>query len=148
MLDKHYYVPALACCVLALAPADATSADDAAEGPAEQCVDMRRISSTEIIDDQNILFHMRGGVIYRNKLSHSCPGLAREQTFMYRTSLSQLCNVDIITVLDNHGFGFTPGPSCGLGKFYPITKDEAEALKKSPKIKNEPIEPPEPSEMD
>jgi hypothetical protein len=47
---------------------------------------------------------------------------------MYRTSLSQLCNVDIITVLQNVGFGFLPGASCGLGMFRPVEALSAEAL--------------------
>jgi hypothetical protein len=48
---------------------------------------------------------------------------------MYRTSIGQLCDLDIVTVLDNRGFGFTTGVSCGLGLFYPLTEEEAENLK-------------------
>jgi len=39
---------------------------------------------------------------------------------MYRTSLSQLCDLDLITVLESGGFGLMPLSSCGLGRFYPI----------------------------
>jgi len=49
---------------------------------------------------------------------------------MYRTSLNQLCSLDIITVLDNIGGGFEQAGSCGLGKFKPISKVEYEALRK------------------
>jgi hypothetical protein len=49
---------------------------------------------------------------------------------MYKTSLNELCNVDIITVLNSVGSGFLPGISCGLGNFYPITKENADTLKK------------------
>jgi hypothetical protein len=104
-------------------------------GPPEQCVSLARIDRTEVIDDQNILFHMRGGKIYRNHLSHRCPGLGFHESFMYRTSLSQLCNVDIITVLNDIGFGFSPGPSCGLGLFYPVTKEDVRELKEREKAR-------------
>jgi hypothetical protein len=86
----------------------------------EQCVSLRRIDRTRIVDEQNIIFYMKNGDIYRNQLPRRCPGLSERNSFMYRTSLNQLCNVDIITVLQNIGFGFSPGMSCGLGMFVPI----------------------------
>lgn len=42
---------------------------------AEHCVSLRRIDRTEVVDDRNILFHMRGGNVYLNNLPHKCPGL-------------------------------------------------------------------------
>ena len=82
-----------------------------------------------MLDDHNILFYMRGGDIYRNYLSNRCAGLSRREAFMYRTTSSQLCDIDLITVLMPGGAGFFPGPSCGLGKFYPVTETEVEGLK-------------------
>lgn len=108
--------------------------DDADEqaGP-ERCISLTRLESTSVIDDENILFRMRDGTIYRNELLHKCPGLRFEETFLYRTYVGQLCNLDLITVLNDAGFGFTHGPSCGLGQFYPISEDEAKMLKKENK---------------
>jgi len=106
---------------------------DLVSGPPEQCVSLSRIDHTEVVDNQNILFHMRGGKIYRNHLPYTCSGLKISNTFMYRTSLNQLCNVDIITVLDNIGFGYSPRNSCGLGHFYPVTKDDVRKLKERAK---------------
>ena len=107
------------------------AADNGEEGrPAEKpvdpdmpqtCVQMQRIDHTHIIDDRNILFYMHGKKIYHNQLPHRCAGLKIAGTFMYRTSLNSLCNVDIITVLRQSGGGFSPGPSCGLGMFKPVT---------------------------
>jgi len=98
---------------------------------AEQCVRLTAIDRTRVVDRRNILFYMKNGDIYRNQLPRECPGLAFEDTFMYRTSLNQLCNVDIITVLRNIGFGFQPGISCGLGMFEPIDELTAEELLRS-----------------
>ena len=97
---------------------------------AEHCISLNRIDRTEILDDQHILFEMRDDTTYLNTLANRCPGLEIEQTFMYRTAISQLCDLDIITVLRNDfQFGMAPGPSCGLGMFEPVTPEEVEALK-------------------
>ena len=96
---------------------------------ARQCVSIRRIDRTEIIDDRRIVFHMQGRDIFLNKLPRRCPGLRVSDSFSYRNQTGQLCKVDIITVLDNFGGGLTRGPSCGLGEFFPITEDDLAVLK-------------------
>lgn len=132
MFDKPAPILAGAACLVLLSPVVASAADENPADGGERCVDIKSISRTDVIDDQNILFYMRGGVIYQNKLAYRCSGLRSERTFMYRTSLSRLCNVDVITVLYNQGFGFSQGASCGLGRFYPVSKEEAQALKEAP----------------
>ncbi len=83
------------------------------------CIQIRSITSSRVRDDSTIDFYTAGRKVYRNKLPHRCPGLGFEERFSYATSLSQLCSVDIITVLRTPpGIG---GPSCGLGKFQPIS---------------------------
>lgn len=94
----------------------------APSGKAVNCVHLRQIQHTRVRDDRTIDFHMINGKIYRNTLPNSCPGLGFEEKFSYKTSLSQLCNVDIITVLYSTGGGLDRGASCGLGKFQPMTK--------------------------
>ena len=90
-------------------------------GKAVDCVQLTAIRSTEVRDDRTIDFIMNGNKVYRNTLPMSCPSLGFEKRFMYKTSLSQLCSVDIITVLYQTG-GLQRGPSCGLGKFQPMEK--------------------------
>jgi len=98
------------------------------------CLNLNLIRSSEILDNRHLAFRMKNGDYYLSTLTHACPGLTRNTAFMYRTSLSQLCDLDIITVLDNVGFGLRPGASCGLGLFVPIEKEELDDLKA--KIKN------------
>ena len=93
-----------------------------ATGETRQCIPLIQIDRSDVVDDQNILFHMRGGKTYLNTLPYRCPRLGFEESFSYRTSLNQLCNVDIITVFDATGFH---GPSCGLGDFKEVVKKEA-----------------------
>ena len=87
-------------------------------GDAVSCVQLQSIRSTQVHGDSVIDFHMSGGKVYRNTLPNSCPSLGFEERFLYKTSLSQLCSVDIITVLQSPGL--SQGPSCGLGKFQPV----------------------------
>ena len=148
MLPVTRFVALVTVCLTAFMPAAAQAQDDETDGSV-RCISINRISSTQVLDDHNILFHMRGGTIYRNELPHRCPGLRLEKAFMYRTSVSQLCDIDIITVLTDHGFGFTPGPSCGLGRFQPTTKEDIKALKNAAR-RPEPEDPPtaDPEEID
>jgi hypothetical protein len=102
----------------ALAREHAVPAAKPAGEPAD-CVSISQIRSTQVRSDQVIDFEMQGGKVYRNTLPSSCPSLGFEQRFAYKTSISRLCSVDVITVLQSPGV--TPGPSCGLGKFVPVT---------------------------
>lgn len=111
---------------LASAPAATQRVDDAEE--ARDCINLMSIDRTRVPDEDTILFYMRDGAVYRNELPNRCPNLDFEERFMYRVTMNRLCAVDVITVLDDVGFGFLPGASCGLGKFQPISAEEAEHL--------------------
>lgn len=97
--------------------------------PSDSCISVSQIRSTEVLDNQNILFRMRGGQVYRNFMQRRCPGLGLRDAFSYRPRSSQLCNVDVITVLEDVGLGQNQGANCALGDFYPMTEEEAAALK-------------------
>ena len=88
-------------------------------GDAVNCLSLTNIRETRVRSDSVIDFYTTGGKVYRNTLPNSCPSLGFEERFAYATSLSQLCNVDIITVLQSGG-GLQRGASCGLGKFQPV----------------------------
>lgn len=129
----HHRTAALLAAVLYLAAFDAGQAQDPQAGEerdmsAVQCVRVTNIDAIDIVNDRTLIFRMRGDEVYRNDLPHSCPGMRRNDTLMYRTSVGQLCNVDIITVLEDWGFGFAPGASCGLGMFHPITEEIADEM--------------------
>ena len=94
------------------------------------CVTVNRIRRTRIVNDNNILFYMRGGEIYRNYMPRRCPRLKKEDMFTYDVRTNSLCNVDIIYVLERFGSSLRRGPACGLGMFYAVTKEEADLLGK------------------
>jgi len=103
--------------VAASAPAPVTPVVAA---KAQNCVLLQNIRQTNVIDDSTIDFIMRDGKTLRNTLPNSCPQLGLERAFTYQTLVTQLCSVDIITVLFQTG-GIRRGASCGLGKFTPYT---------------------------
>jgi hypothetical protein len=104
--------------------ADARSKDKKWElakptGEPVHCISLNQIRQTRVRSDKIIDFYVGNRKIMRNELPHSCPSLGFEERFLYKTSLSQLCSVDMITVLHSAG-GLSLGASCGLGKFQPM----------------------------
>ena len=96
----------------------------------KRCVRLQQIDHTDVVDDSTILFYMRDGTILRNNLPLRCPDLKNQDRFMYRVSLPELCDIDVITVLNDIGGRFMPGASCGLGKFQDISKEAADEIKR------------------
>jgi len=89
-------------------------------GAPVDCISIAQIRESRVRSDQVIDFRTGANKWYRNTLPNSCPSLGFEERFLYKTSLSQLCSVDIITVLHTAGGSLTQGASCGLGKFQPV----------------------------
>jgi len=116
--------------VLCAAMSPVRAAEPAVAAPEKFCLGLIQIDNINIMDNQNIVFKTKSGEYYLNHLPRACSRLSRNNAIMYRTSLNQLCSLDIITVLDNIGGGFEQAGSCGLGKFKPISKVEYEALRK------------------
>lgn len=99
-------------------PKDKVPAATPAGKPVD-CLRLNDIRETRVRDDRTIDFVTSGKKVYRNTLDGSCPQLGFEKRFSYKTSLNQLCSVDLITVLVPPGL--SRGASCGLGQFQPVT---------------------------
>jgi len=135
------------------APPSFAQEDEPLDRTPEDCVVVSNIDETEVIDDQTILVYMRGKRVFRNYLRRECPGLEREDTFMYQTPSNRLCSGDSITVMERWGGRFTPGFTCRLGDFHPISREEAAAIEleneRGPRrdpIVGRPVELPPPAE--
>ncbi|MEM7569623.1 MAG: hypothetical protein AAF337_07500 [Pseudomonadota bacterium] len=132
--------------IFALASASSLQAQEADSKEAEldrtprNCLPIVQLRRSHVIDDENIVFELRGRDYFLSQLPNRCPRLGFERSFSYATSITQLCNVDIITVLQNFGGRISPGPSCGLGMFVPITRDEFKALRKGEEVAIDGIE--------
>ena len=112
-----------------------------------RCLSMSSIRSTKIVDDSTVLFYQLRRV-YVNRLDRECVGLARSGTFTYQVQSGaryvRLCESDSITVLESGGRGF----NCGLGRFDPLSAEEAESFITGPNsaVIATPVEPPKSDE--
>jgi len=97
--------------------------------PSQKCIRPRLIRATEVIDDRNILFYLRGKQVFRNVLPRRCRGLERGGAFSYNSRYGRLCSVDSINVLGPTGYGLEDGRLCGLGVFYPMNEAEVKAIR-------------------
>jgi hypothetical protein len=114
----------LAC---AYSPAVAQDDDKVLDRTPQDCISTNRISYTKVVDDRTILFYMISQTVYRNDLRQVCPGLALRDRFSYSTRNGRLCDVDAVTV----PYSGRAVP-CTLGEFYPVTREEARALRRDP----------------
>lgn len=137
-------------CLWLISPSFAQDEEPVVDENSVDCVNLRTVRRTEVIDDRNILFHMRGGDVYHNVLPRDCHGLKREDRFGYQTNMGRLCRLDTIRVLYNDGMGMREGAACGLGLFHKIDKETAEAFRESfdKMPEAEPLPMPEPGEVD
>lgn len=125
---KRHLLLLTACLPALLVPATTSSQEDEDDGDST-CVTTRIIDRTEILDNHTIVFHMRGGDIFLNRLDRTCRGLTPRSTFSYRTASSRLCASDSITVIERAGPRFESGATCGLGIFESIHEETLAMLK-------------------
>ena len=99
----------------------------------ESCVLLNRVDRNVAANDRQVVFFMKGGKNYINVLDQSCPALKAGDyrlVFQYRTAsakTTRLCDYDGFTVEKQ-----TSRVGCSLGKFIPITPEEAAALTAKP----------------
>ena len=125
--------------LLALAIAIPAAGEDSTPEPpkALSCLRLTQIDSSSVIDRQHIVFRMRDGRWYVNNLPYPCAGLRRDTPWLLRTSIAEVCDLDVVTVLNSIGGGFMPGASCGLGRFEPVSEADVTALKAQAKAARE-----------
>ena len=99
----------------------------------ESCVLLNRVDRNIAANDRQVVFFMKGGKNYINVLDQSSPALKAgvyRLIFLYRTASAKtvrLCDFDGFTVEKQ-----TSRTACSLGKFIPITPEEAAALTAKP----------------
>lgn len=117
-------------------PAGSDAAVDAGElyeafppGAPQRCINVRQLASIEPVGNHTLLFYLRGGDVWRNRLDHSCSGLDRDTVFSYELRGSRLCSNDVIFQVNRFGDRLERGIGCALGEFDYLTEDQAEALR-------------------
>ncbi|MEJ2130061.1 MAG: hypothetical protein P8Y95_00160 [Gammaproteobacteria bacterium] len=123
-------------------PSTATSSIDLDETEeyvnSVDCIELRRIRKTKVLDNSHMLFYMRGEQIYLNQFESRCEQLSDKRKTSFTTALSgRLCRMDELRVLNDllireyRGAGridFQALSSCYLGAFEPVSEPQAEFL--------------------
>jgi hypothetical protein len=89
-------------------------------GEPVDCLNLRDIRSTRIIDRTAILYETRGGTLYLNRPRSGERSLDKWDVLVTDTHSSQLCSIDIVRLYDPMArmqTGFV-----GLGDFVPYSK--------------------------
>ena len=92
-------------------------------GKPVDCINLRDIQSSEIIDRTAILYRTSGGRLYVNRPQIGAESLERDDILVVRTWDSRLCSIDTIRLVDQ-GSRFERG-FVGLGSFVPYAKAAA-----------------------
>ena len=91
------------------------------EGTPVKCINLRDIRSTQVIDRTAIVYGT-GRTIYVNRPDAGAAFLRGDNVLVTDTRSSQLCDIDIVKLLDP--FSKMLNGSVGLGAFVPYTKPE------------------------
>jgi hypothetical protein len=93
-------------------------------GSVQTCVPLRQIDDSRVIDDKTIVLRVIDGSPYRRiDLAHECPGLTMAESFTSATTISQLCQRDILRLTQQ-----PIGSQCIIDKIVVIDEAEAKAL--------------------
>lgn len=94
------------------------------------CLNRYAYDDVEVINRDLLLFHGRRGKVWLNRLRNACIGLRRDDTLAFDMRDSRLCDLDTFASVDTFG-----GPlertsaRCSLGKFEPVSPEQAQLLK-------------------
>jgi hypothetical protein len=89
-------------------------------GKPVDCIQLRNIRSSRIIDRTAIVYEMNNGTIYVNRPRSGAESLDWTDVLVTETFTSQLCRIDVVKLYDT-GIRMTTG-WVGLDAFVPYTK--------------------------
>jgi hypothetical protein len=89
-------------------------------GPPLSCVNLRQLHGNRSAGEGAIVFRASGGRLYVNRPAAGCPQMQFGRHLQFRTTTSQICRGEIVTVVEP-SFGGDFG-SCVLGDFEPYRK--------------------------
>jgi hypothetical protein len=89
-------------------------------GEPVDCLNLRDIRSSRIIDRTAILYETRGGTIYVNRPDAGAESLSDWDVLVTRTHMNRLCSIDVVELYDT-GARMRTG-SVFLGQFVPYLR--------------------------
>ena len=98
----------------------ARSLEGRVAGEPVDCLNLRDIRSSKIIDRTAILYETGGGTIYVNRPDAGRESLSDWDVLVTRTHMNRLCSIDVVDLYDS-GARFRTG-SVFLGQFVPYRR--------------------------
>jgi hypothetical protein len=137
-------------CVSGLPVAMADVEEEEGEDRYERCIQLRSVRSTDIVNDNMIVFRTTRGDAYLNEFTRTCTGLSRDRRFTYDLHMQRLCAGDHIRVLVDMGVSMHEGRSCRLSEFRLLSEREIEEIypTRIQVLETEEVPPSEVEEMD
>lgn len=89
-------------------------------GKPVHCINLRATDSSEIIDGTAIVYKGPGGRLYVNRPRGGADNLRRDDILVTKTVTAQLCNIDVVTLVDP--LSRFPRGFVSLGDFVPYAK--------------------------
>lgn len=103
--------------------------DEAEYGKPRRCLSTGLYTQVDIVDDQRLIFRGRGDKAWLNQLRTRCVGLRRNDTLLFELRDNRVCDLDSVSVVDRFLFWRRTGTRCALGKFEPISAEQAAQVK-------------------
>ena len=88
-------------------------------GTPVRCIPINQIRSSQIVDRTAIIYEV-GGTLYVNRPEIGAESLDDDDVMVTQTTLNQLCDLDVVRMIDRFN-RFQTG-FAGLGKFVPYKK--------------------------
>ena len=94
------------------------------------CLNRYVYQGVDVINRELLLFEGRRGKVWLNRLRSPCVGLRPHDTLAFDMRDNRLCDLDTFSAIDRFG-----GPMertsarCSLGKFEPVSPEQAQMLK-------------------
>lgn len=93
------------------------------------CLPDTAYTDVEVINSELLLFHGLGDRMWLNQTRQACLGSRIDPVLAFDMRHGRLCHLDSVAVADNLGGNWSTGAGCSLGKFAPVSPEQAELVR-------------------
>ncbi len=101
---------------------------DGRSGPVS-CLPNTAYTDIEVVTPELLLFHGRGDRMWLNQTRQACLGTRVDPVLAFEMRDRRLCDFDSVAVAHNLGGYWSTAVPCSLGKFDPVSPEQAELVK-------------------
>ena len=94
-----------------------------------RCLSDAAYTDVEVINSELLLFHGLGDRMWLNRTRSACLGSRIDPVLAFDMRDRRLCDLDSVAVADNLGGYWSTGAACSLGKFAPVSPEQAELVR-------------------